>query len=394
MTVVHTCATFVPTLAEGVSRNIDGLCRTLRRQGVPVALDAPAVALADLNQHRRLVTLGREAGRRAARAAADPATDLVHFHAGLPSTLAFARAARHVRGGAPVLLHAWNAVRRGPAPGGGGVPLVDRALHRMANGAMAARAALGGPGHLVVSSRFQRAQVERLGWPGEVHVVPNGVDLAYHRPAAAEEKARARRELGLGNGPVLLYYGHTSPWKGLRTLLDALPAVLRNQPRSQAILALTEYGGPDAWVHERIQRLGLQGRVVVRGTSHVPTLHAAADVAAVPLLAEVGTACHPNTLLECMAAGLPVAASAVGSIPEALRHRKDGLLCAPGDAADLAGRLLELAADEALRRRLGNAARASMEASYGWDAIAYRMRAVYRLVAPGMPKASPLGVRA
>lgn len=390
MTVVHTYATFVPTLAEGVSKNVDGLCRALRRQGVPAALDAPALALADLNQHRRLVTHGRDAGRRARLAAAHPATDLVHFHASLPSTAFFARPARAVPGGAPVLLHLWNAIRGGRAPTG--VPLMDRMLHRVANGSTAARVGLGGPGALVVSSRFQRRQLEALGWPGEVHVVPNGVDLGYHRPASPEERARARAELGLGPGPVLLYYGHTSAWKGLRTLLDALPGVLRNEPRSQAVLALTAYGGPDGWVHERIRKAGLQGRILVRGTSHVPTLHAAADAVAVPLLAEVGTACHPNVLLESMAAGLPVVASAVASVPEVVRHRKDGLLCAPGDAADLAGRLLELAADEKLRRRLGEAARSTMEASFGWDGIARRMLAVYRLVAPGTPRPAKIGV--
>jgi glycosyltransferase involved in cell wall biosynthesis len=392
MTVVHTYPTFVPTLVEGISKNIDGLCRALRRNGVDATLDAPAVALADLNQRRHLVRLGREAGRRAAHAAADPATSLVHFHVSLPSMARFASAARRVPGGAPVLLHAWNAFRQGPAPAA--VPRRDRIAHRVANGALAARWGFGGPGQAVVSSQFQRRQLEAIGWPGDVHVVPSGVDLDRNRPATADERAKARRELGLGDGPVLLYYGHTSSWKGLGTLLEALPAVLAQEPRSQAVLALTAYGGRDDWVHERIRRAGLQGRIVVRGTSHVPSLHAAADVAAVPCLAEVGTACHPNVLLECMAAGLPVVASRVASIPEVVTHRRNGLLVTPGDATDLAGRLLELVADERLRRRLGEAARSAMETGHGWDAVAKRMHAVYRLVAPSTPRARTLGVRA
>lgn len=391
MTVVHTTPSFVPTLVEGISKNIDGLCRALRRGGVPAQLDAPAVALADLNQHRRLVALGLEAGRRARAAAARPGTDLVHFHVSVLGLARFATAARAVPDGAPVLLHAWNAMRAGPAPG---VPARDRALHRLANGRLAARLGLGGPGHLVVSTQYQRRQVEALGWPGDVHVVPNGVDLARNRPATAEERERARRELGLGTGPVLLYYGHTSPWKGLATLLDALPAVLRKERRAQAVLALTAYGGGTAWVHERIRRAGLQGRIVVRGTSNVPTLHAAADVAAVPAVAAVGTACQPNVLLECMAAGLGVVTSPVGGIPEAVRHRREALLAAPGDAPDLAGRLLELACDDGLRRRLGAAARTAMETGHDWDAIARRMRSVYRVVAPGIARSPSVGVPA
>lgn len=391
MTIVHTTPSFVPTLAEGISKNIDGLCRALRAGGVPAELDAPAVALADLNEHRRLVALGRDAGRRAELAAARPGTDLVHFHVSILALARFARRARSVPGGAPVLLHAWNAIRTGRDRR---APLASRALHRLANGPAAARFGLGGAGDLVVSTRFQKRQVEALGWRGDVHVVPNGVDLARNRPASPEERVRARRELGLGTGPVVLYYGHTSPWKGLGTLLDALPAVLRVEPRAQALLALTAYGDGTAWVHERIRRAGLQGRIVVRGTSHVPTLHAAADLAVVPQVAEVGSACQPNVLLECLAAGLPVAASDVGCIPEAVRHRKEALLAAPGDAPDLAGRILELAVDDALRRRLGAAARQAMELGHGWDAIARRMLGVYRRVAPGTPKPAPLGVPA
>ena len=385
--VPHVSGTFVPTLVEGISKNIDGLCRALRRQGVGAHVDAPALALGDLNRHRVLLTNGHAAGRRAREAARRPGTRLVHFHASLPATAGFARAASRAQG-APVLVHLWNAVRMGAGRSPAGVPAKDRFMHRVANGPLAARAGLAGLPDLVVASRHQERQLRRLGVTARIHRVPNGVDLERNRPATPEERERARHELGVGAGPVLLYYGHTSPWKGLGTLLDALPDVLRHARGAQAVLALTAYGPGTDWVHERIRRAGLQGRVLVRGTSHVPTLHAAADAAALPAAAEVGTACYPNVLLECLAAGLPVAASDVGCIPEVVRHRGNGLLVEPGDASDLAGRLLELASDDALRRRLGAQARASMAPAFGWDVVARRMQAVYAEIAPGAPHPS------
>jgi glycosyltransferase involved in cell wall biosynthesis len=64
----------------------------------------------------------------------------------------------------------------------------------------------------------------------------------------------------------------------------------------------------------------------------------------------------PNALLEAMAAGVPVVATAAGGIPEAVRHEKTGLLVEPGDATAMAGAIVRLMGEAETRQRLSAAA--------------------------------------
>jgi 2-deoxystreptamine N-acetyl-D-glucosaminyltransferase/2-deoxystreptamine glucosyltransferase len=83
-----------------------------------------------------------------------------------------------------------------------------------------------------------------------------------------------------------------------------------------------------------------------------------------------------SVLVEAMAAGLPVVASAVGGIPEVVQDGVTGLLVPPGDADALAAALDRLVADPALRARLAAGARAHAR-RYAWPELAARVAAVY-----------------
>ena len=83
-----------------------------------------------------------------------------------------------------------------------------------------------------------------------------------------------------------------------------------------------------------------------------------ADIFVLPSRSEA----FPNAVLEAMAAGLPIVASAVGGIPELIDDNSNGLLVPAGDSEALAERLCRLMADEPLAARLGAAARAKAEA--------------------------------
>jgi glycosyltransferase involved in cell wall biosynthesis len=84
----------------------------------------------------------------------------------------------------------------------------------------------------------------------------------------------------------------------------------------------------------------------------------------------------PLTLLEAMAAGLPVLATAAGGSEDVITHGRDGYLI-PRDAETIAGRLLTLSRDGALRRSIGAAARRTAE-RYTWEKVAARYCAVYQ----------------
>lgn len=386
----HVYATYVPGGHEGISRNVEALTRALARHGVEARLDAPAVHLEEMNARRVYLTGGWAAQEAVRRALADPSVDVVHYHTNIPSMALFARLARaRLRGGAarkPLVVHPWNAFYRG-GEAHGAAPLREVAFHTLFNNPGAALAGLRGADAVVVSSRFQQRQFREAGCAAPVHVIANGVDAEALHPASPEERALARAGLGLQEGPVLLYYGHLSTWKGVDHLLEALPRVLRDAPELQVLLSHTSYGRGEAWLAGRLAALRLAGRVRVQGPADVPTLLAAADLAALPYTAAVGTACYPNVLLECLAAGVPVVATRAGAVPEAVVHGHTALLARPADPADLAEQVARLAGDAALRARLAKAGRREAVARFDWDKAARSHAELYRalVLAPAPP---------
>jgi glycosyltransferase involved in cell wall biosynthesis len=100
--------------------------------------------------------------------------------------------------------------------------------------------------------------------------------------------------------------------------------------------------------------------------------------------------CLPMSILEAMASGLPVVASAVGGVPEAVIHGETGLLVAPGDPDALADALATLLDDPQLRGRMGAAGRARAERVFDLPAFRTAHLQVYadELARAGRPLAA------
>lgn len=377
MTVSHVYPMYVETGTEGITRNVDDLCRALAAEGLAAENRSPCVRLDDLNHRSFHIVQGIRAFRQMFRDLNERDVEALHLHVGIPSMGCLLRAVpAPTRRKAPLILHVWNAVYRA-GDDFSDAPARDRFYHRVFNGPLPVAAALGAADAIVVSSRFQRDQLRRIGHHGPVHVIPNGVDADRFRVPTPTQREDARRELGLDGGPVVLYYGHGSPWKGLETFAGALERVLQEDPDAQGLVSVTEYGPGALEIRRRFEKEGLADRVAWLGAADVPTLHAAADVAVVPATAAVGTACHPNVLLESMASGRAVVASRVGSIPEIVRNNENGLLARPADPVHLAQRILRLVQDDRLRHRLGHEARQTMLTHHTWEQAARRLRMLY-----------------
>src|SRR5207237_5161057 len=114
----------------------------------------------------------------------------------------------------------------------------------------------------------------------------------------------------------------------------------------------------------RAQALGVAGAFTFLGhCDDVPARLREADLFVLPSRSEA----FPNALLEAMAAGLPIVASAVGGIPEMIDDARTGFLIPPRHPAALADRLCLLMADRGLSARLGAAARAEVHARSSFD---------------------------
>jgi glycosyltransferase involved in cell wall biosynthesis len=181
-------------------------------------------------------------------------------------------------------------------------------------------------------------------------VIPNAVDVA-----SAPRWSPAERER-----PLIVAVGRLKAPKDFPTLIRALSGL-----RPDSFEAVIVGEGPDRpRLEEEIEALGLSGRVRLAGERRdVPELLAAADVFVLPSASEG----LPVSVLEAMAAGLPVIASRVGGVPEQVSDGETGLLVEPGDPNELTAALDRLIADPSLRRRLGAAGRARAEQAFDLD---------------------------
>jgi glycosyltransferase involved in cell wall biosynthesis len=192
-------------------------------------------------------------------------------------------------------------------------------------------------------------QVRRMGIeagtcdPRRSVVIPNAVD------AAGAPRAGLDAEV-----PTLVSVGRLHEPKDFVTLARALRV-----PPAGSFRAEIVGDGPDrAAVEAELAAGGLGGAVEMAGErDDVPERLAAADVFVLSSRSE----CMPISVLEAMAAGLPVVASAVGGLPEMVVDGETGYLVAPGDAEALGAALARLVADPSLRRRMGAAGRRRVE---------------------------------
>jgi len=214
------------------------------------------------------------------------------------------------------------------------------------------------------------AVADRVIPPERVHVVLYGVDP--DRDAVPDPGLMEFR----GEGPLLGFVAGLRDQKGLPTLLDALELLaLRDESPRFAIVG----NGPlRPMVAERLRAAGLDEatRLVDYGGRVEPYLRAL-DAFVLPSYWEG----MPIAVLEAMAMGLPVVASAVDGTPEAVRDGENGYLVPSHDADALADRLAAVAADPEARERMGSAAQADARRRFGVERMVDEVEALYRLVA-------------
>ena len=203
---------------------------------------------------------------------------------------------------------------------------------------------------IVVPSAYLR-QIA-IGWgldPSRVDVVPNPAPELPEHPTRDE----ARATLGI-DGFALGVAGRLTAQKALGDTLEALARV-----PDVALLVLGD--GPErAELERRAGELGLADRVRFLGAGtrdDVIALFRAVDAALLTSAWEN----LPHTLLEALATGTPVIATAVGGIPEVVRDGENGLLVPPRDIAAIASAIDRLVHDDALRASLAAAAAPSVE---------------------------------
>ncbi|MEU5882541.1 glycosyltransferase [Spirillospora sp. NPDC047279] len=216
---------------------------------------------------------------------------------------------------------------------------------------------------VVTTSRWAARRVTELhGLPaGRVHVVPPGVDPAPEAP-------------GTENGARLLCVASLTPRKGHDVLIEALASV--GDLAWDCLCAGPATADPEhaEWLRKLIEHHGLDRRIRLAGPyagAELDAAYAEADLLVLPSRAET----YGMVVTEALARGVPVLASDVGGVPEAIGGDA-GLLVPPGDAGALAAALRRWLGDAGLRRRLRSAARDRRGTLGGWDETAVGVTAV------------------
>lgn len=228
---------------------------------------------------------------------------------------------------------------------------------------------------LAVSEHSLNLQVRYLAQPRSRSAVAyNGVDPG--RFPETVDRGSARRSLGLPAGsPVIGTIARLSPQKSIETLIESLPTIFARRPN---VHVLVVGDGPQRdRLSKLAEKLGVADRLHLAGfRTDIPQCLAAMDVFVLPSLFEG----LPISILEAMASGLPVVATSVDGVPEAVVDGVTGLLIRPGHPRRLAESVLELLEDPARASAMGAAGRERVRDRFTIDRFISSVRGQYEVV--------------
>ncbi len=223
---------------------------------------------------------------------------------------------------------------------------------------------------IAVSPAVRDFIVQRVGIPAnKALVIPNGVDVARFASARPID----RTAWGLpADTPLIGAVMRLDPAKGGETLVRAM-AALPHAPRSAHAVIVGDGPQRGAW-ESLAQALGVRQRIHFVGhQADVPAWLAACDVFVQPSDREG----MPNAVLEAMAAGRPVVATAVGGTPDVVVDGETGLLAPRRDPAALAWAIQSLLDDPALAQAMGAAGRQRVEQHFSIAAVVSQTETLY-----------------
>ncbi len=206
----------------------------------------------------------------------------------------------------------------------------------------------------------------------KITVIKNMVELNTF--ARADGSTGFRREWGVDESQVLItVIGYFEEIKGHRYLLQALPNILRRHPN--VVVAFVGDGLLKASLQAQVRENQLVEKVVFAGWHEdVPDVLAASDLLVLPSLSEG----LPFVVPEAMASGLPVVATRVGGIPEAVVEGKTGFLAEPASALGLQDAIVKMLQDPERMRSMGKAGQARARAEFDVEWMVSKTCEIYR----------------
>ena len=221
--------------------------------------------------------------------------------------------------------------------------------------------------YIAVSAEIAQKLEQVFNVPSsKIQVIHSSVETLRYVDAS---NLKAPAELTLiRDRPIILTVARLDQQKGLSTLLEAAAQV------PEAVFAVVGEGPERSALEEQRQKLGLENRVIFAGfRQDIPAWLGHCNLFVLPSLYE-GV---PISLLEAMAAGKPVIASAIPGNQEAVTHAETGWLVPSGDSGALVKAIQLLLADQNLAQRLASAGQARVQSEFSSQAINQQVVQVY-----------------
>jgi len=215
-----------------------------------------------------------------------------------------------------------------------------------------------------------KGAIQRL-CPRDIFIIPNGVDIDRFSRISKE---KAQTELNMkGNEKILLFVGRLNLIKGVRYLIEAADII--KQKCENARLLIVGDGEERQNLEELARKLNLSQYISFIGQvphETVAEYMAASDLFILPSLSEG----FPVTILEAMAAGLPIVTTGVRGMPEIVKEGENGFLVEPQNPKQIAEKALLLLEDDELRLKISGNNREKTK-RYSWENVALNLEEVY-----------------
>lgn len=187
------------------------------------------------------------------------------------------------------------------------------------------------------------------------------LDLQEFSPA--QDKIPARKELDLPpDKTIALYAGYLTRRKGVYELLEAIHRVQKRRP--DVLLVMCGAGPEEAALHRLIREKGIEQKVRMVGEVEPERMNKWMQASDLFVLAS-HTEGMPNVVMEAMACDLPVVATAVGGLPEAIGDCDGAILVPPENIDELEKAIVKVISDNQLRANMQTAARKRAEEQFG-----------------------------
>lgn len=221
---------------------------------------------------------------------------------------------------------------------------------------------------ITVVSNYLKQEVLKLKLRKEIplEVIPMGVDITKFNPRKKDLKIKEEENI---KGPFLLFVGRLSPEKGINTLIDAIPKVIKIYPSAKLIIVGD--GTIKEELNKKVKSMKLDQNIIFKGwiiQKELPRYYATADVFVSPSLKEGS----PVAWIESLACGTPIIVGDISISKEIVSEAKIGSIVNPKSRDDIAIKIINLIRQNAKKKSVNK--NSLLPPRYKWENIVERMK--------------------